>query len=82
MDLKAESLKKHGEWNGKIEVVSRVPVTNAEELSLAYTRKKNSQALRINQIKDRYVANKMRIKCPHENNLQNEIGNTDDQISF
>jgi malate dehydrogenase (oxaloacetate-decarboxylating) len=37
MDYKAESLKKHAEWRGKIEVVSRVPLTNAEELSLAYT---------------------------------------------
>ena len=32
-----ESLKKHYDWNGKIEVVSRVPISNSEELSLAYT---------------------------------------------
>jgi len=37
MDIKAKSLKKHYEWNGKIEVVSKVKVTNSEELSLAYT---------------------------------------------
>ena len=37
MDIRAESLKKHGEWKGKIEVISRTPVTNREELSLAYT---------------------------------------------
>ena len=37
MDVKAEALKKHYEWRGKIEVVSRTPVTNAQELSLAYT---------------------------------------------
>ena len=37
MDVKAEALKKHYEWHGKIEVVSRTPVTNSEELSLAYT---------------------------------------------
>lgn len=37
MDIRKESLKKHYEWNGKIEVVSRAPITNAEELSLAYT---------------------------------------------
>ncbi|MBQ7866918.1 MAG: NAD-dependent malic enzyme [Clostridia bacterium] len=37
MDVKAEALKKHYEWNGKIEVVSRTPVTCSEELSLAYT---------------------------------------------
>ena len=31
------SLKKHLEWNGKIEVVCRAPVNNKEDLSLAYT---------------------------------------------
>lgn len=37
MDIREESLKKHYEWNGKIEVVSKVPVNTAKELSLAYT---------------------------------------------
>lgn len=37
MNYSDESLKKHGEWRGKIEVVSRVPVGSREELSLAYT---------------------------------------------
>lgn len=37
MDIRKESLKKHYEWNGKIEVVSKAKVTNSEELSLAYT---------------------------------------------
>ena len=37
MDYAKESLRLHGEWGGKIEVVSTVPVTNREELSLAYT---------------------------------------------
>ena len=32
-----ESLRLHGEWKGKIEVVSRVPVKSKEDLSLAYT---------------------------------------------
>ena len=32
-----ESLRLHGEWKGKIEVVSRVPVKTKEDLSLAYT---------------------------------------------
>src|SRR5699024_7677476 len=31
------ALKKHHEWNGKIEVISRVPVTSREDLALAYT---------------------------------------------
>lgn len=37
MDIRKESLKKHQEWKGKIEVVSRTPVKNREKLSLAYT---------------------------------------------
>ena len=37
MDYAKESLRLHGEWKGKIEVVSTVPVSNREELSLAYT---------------------------------------------
>lgn len=37
MDIRQESLKKHYEWQGKIEVVSRAPITTREELSLAYT---------------------------------------------
>ncbi len=37
MDIRKESLKKHYEWNGKIEVISRVKISNSEDLSLAYT---------------------------------------------
>ena len=37
MDIKTEALEKHREWHGKIEVVSRTPVQNARDLSLAYT---------------------------------------------
>ena len=37
MDYAKESLRLHGEWKGKIEVVSTVPVENKEDLSLAYT---------------------------------------------
>lgn len=37
MDIKAEALKKHKEWQGKIEVVSRTPIKTREALSLAYT---------------------------------------------
>ena len=37
MDYAKESLKLHGEWKGKIEVVSKVKVENKEDLSLAYT---------------------------------------------
>lgn len=37
MSIQEESLKLHGEWKGKIDVISTVPVTNKRELSLAYT---------------------------------------------
>ncbi|MBP3560754.1 MAG: NADP-dependent malic enzyme [Clostridia bacterium] len=37
MDIKKESLKKHYEWNGKIEVIARCPVETREDMSLAYT---------------------------------------------
>ena len=37
MDIRQESLKKHYEWNGKIEVVSTVPINSSEDLALAYT---------------------------------------------
>ncbi len=37
MNYAEESLKKHYEWKGKIEVVTRAPVDSAEALSLAYT---------------------------------------------
>ncbi len=37
MDYAAESLKKHKEWKGKIEVICRAPLENHEDLSLAYT---------------------------------------------
>lgn len=37
MDYRKESLRLHGEWKGKIEVVSTVPVKTKEDLSLAYT---------------------------------------------
>ena len=37
MNYAEESLRLHGEWKGKIEVVSRVPVETVTDLSLAYT---------------------------------------------
>ena len=37
MDYAKESLKKHAEWKGKIEVISTVPVQSSQDLSLAYT---------------------------------------------
>ena len=37
MDYAKESLRLHGEWKGKIEVVAKVPLEDREDLSLAYT---------------------------------------------
>ncbi len=37
MNYAEESLRLHGEWKGKIEVISRVPVKSKDDLSLAYT---------------------------------------------
>lgn len=37
MNYAEESLKKHYEWKGKVEVVCRTPLDTTEDLSLAYT---------------------------------------------
>lgn len=37
MDYAKESLRLHGEWKGKIEVVATVPTETKDDLSLAYT---------------------------------------------
>lgn len=37
MSIKQQAIEKHKEWKGKIEVISRAPITNREELSIAYT---------------------------------------------
>ncbi len=37
MNYAEESLKRHAQWGGKIEVISTVPCKTKEDLSLAYT---------------------------------------------
>ncbi len=37
MNYASESLKKHYEWKGKIEIAARAPASDREDLSLAYT---------------------------------------------
>ncbi len=37
MDYRKESLRLHGEWKGKVEVIARAKVDNKDALSLAYT---------------------------------------------
>lgn len=49
MDYKKESLKKHQEWKGKIEVKCRVPVDSKEDLMLAYTPGVAEPCLEINK---------------------------------
>ncbi len=49
MNIREESLKKHYEWNGKIEVISRVKVNTSEDLSLAYTPGVAESCLEINK---------------------------------
>ena len=53
MDIRQESLKKHYEWQGKIEVISRAPITNSEELSLAYTPGVAEPCMEINRDYDK-----------------------------
>ena len=49
MSIAEESLKKHYEWQGKIEVVTRCPINSREELSLAYTPGVAEPCLEINK---------------------------------
>ena len=49
MNVREESLKKHYEWQGKIEVVTRCPINSREELSLAYTPGVAEPCLEINK---------------------------------
>lgn len=37
MNYSEEALKKHSQWKGKIEVISRVPLKTRDDLSIAYT---------------------------------------------
>ncbi|MBQ7292211.1 MAG: NADP-dependent malic enzyme [Clostridia bacterium] len=49
MNVREESLKKHYEWKGKIEVVTRCPINTREDLSLAYTPGVAEPCLEINK---------------------------------
>ena len=53
MNINEIALAKHKEWGGKIEVVSRTPVTNSEELSTAYTPGVAAPCLAIRDDKDK-----------------------------
>ncbi len=49
MNIRKESLQKHYEWQGKIEVVTRCPIETREDLSLAYTPGVAEPCLEINK---------------------------------
>ena len=49
MNVREESLKKHYEWQGKIEVISRAKIETKEDLSLAYTPGVAEPCLEINK---------------------------------
>ncbi len=53
MNISEVSLRKHEEWQGKIEVVTRCPVETREDLSLAYTPGVAASCLDIQQNPDR-----------------------------
>ncbi|ODU56784.1 MAG: malate dehydrogenase, partial [Clostridium sp. SCN 57-10] len=53
MDYAKESLRLHGEWRGKLEVVPKVPVATREDLALAYTPGVAQPCLEINKDVDK-----------------------------
>lgn len=53
MDIRQESLKKHYEWEGKIEVISRAPIETKDDLSLAYTPGVAEPCMEINKDYDK-----------------------------
>ena len=53
MNVREESLKKHYEWKGKIEVIARCPAETREDLSLAYTPGVAEACLEINKDTDK-----------------------------
>ncbi len=53
MNIAEASLRKHAEWQGKIEVVTRSPIETREDLSLAYTPGVAAACLAIRDAPDR-----------------------------
>ena len=55
-DAKQYALDKHREWQGKIEVVTRAPITTPEELAVAYTPGVAEPCLKISEnVEDSYT---------------------------
>ncbi len=55
-NIREESLKKHEEWQGKIEVVARCPIRDRRDLSLAYTPGVAEPCMEIHRDPDRSFA--------------------------
>ena len=45
MDKKELALAKHAEWKGKLSIETKAPITNKEELAIAYTPEKQLSCL-------------------------------------
>ena len=73
MNYAEESLKKHGEWQGKIEVVSRVPVASKEDLSLAYTPGVAEPCLEIQKVIDCFKVVECEIDSTTNNLVSNDV---------
>ena len=55
-DAKQYALDKHKEWRGKIEVITRAPITTPEELAVAYTPGVAEPCLKISEnVEDSYT---------------------------
>ena len=55
-DAKQYALDKHREWQGKIEVITRAPITTPEELAVAYTPGVAEPCLKISEnVEDSYT---------------------------
>lgn len=52
MNIKEKALKAHYDWRGKIEVISRTPIENSEQLSTAYTPGVAEPCLKIKEDKE------------------------------
>ncbi len=63
MDKKEFALKKHEEWNGKIEVISRAELNNRDDLAVAYTPGVAEPCLKISENVD------LSYKYTRRNNL-------------
>ena len=65
MNVMEESLQKHREWKGKIEVCSRAKVNNAKDLTLAYTPGVAQPCLEIQKDPDlSYALIVVKASCP------------------